>query len=189
MQLASRVLSVIVGTAVAVVLAGCSTSGSDAPAPSVTATTTRTVTPTASPSPSPSCGPDDPSAAITRATADLALPDALRDVTSWDAADAQASGYDPCAALSWAIVTVQGGTPSSPYAILLFHDGAYVGTATKEPYPFGPEVSRTDDATLAVTYRYPEEGDANADPTGRTSATLTWADGAVSMTGDVPPTP
>jgi hypothetical protein len=89
---------------------------------------------------------------------------------SWDAVGADYSGYSPCAALSWVVVTVEGSTPSSPYAILLFHRGTYLGTATATQYGFAPKIQRTNPATIAVTYTYPQGTDSNADPTGRTHA-------------------
>lgn len=42
--------------------------------------------------------------------------------------------YNPYAALSTALITVQQATRSSPEQALLFHDGSYVGTATSKPY-------------------------------------------------------
>ncbi len=82
-------------------------------------------------------------------------------------------------------------TGSSPSAILLFHDGTYLGTATKVQYPFTPEVTRTSDAAVSVTYRYPRDGESNAEASGRADATYRWDDaaGRVVMTGDVPPVP
>lgn len=40
-----------------------------------------------------------------------------------------------------------------------------------------------------MTYRYPQQGDANADPTGEAHATFTWDpdQAKVVMNGDLPP--
>lgn len=190
-------LTLLSTAAVAVALAGCSGGGTAEPTRTVTATATATATvpaggagTTPTPAPSATCGPDDAAAAVSRATASLPSPAGLSGV-GWDASAADVSGYDPCAALSWAVVTVTGGTSSSPYAILLFHEGTYLGTATKEQYPFQPTVRRTGDDAIAVTYRYATPTDANADPTGSAQATYTWDGDAerVVMTGDVPPEP
>lgn len=137
-----------------------------------------------------SCGPSSGEAAAAEAIAALPAPTELSDIT-WDASTAEYDGYDPCAALSWSIVTVSGATASSPYAILLFHDGSYLGTATKEAYPYYPDVTRTNDSTLAITYHYRKDGDDNANLSGSTHATVTWdADaGEVEMSGNAPPTP
>lgn len=172
-----------------VFLAGCSST----PAP----TTTRTVTQTAAPAPSSSdtstpttsCGPATGSAAAASAIAGLPAPAGL-DGVAWDASTADYSGYEPCAALSWSVVTLVGSTSSSPYAILLFHDGRYLGTATSTPYAFTPEIRRATADTIDVSYRYAEKTDANADPTGRAQARFTWNDDSdrVVMTGSVPPT-
>lgn len=192
-------LALLSTAAVAVALAGCSGGGAPGPTETVTTTATATATPTApaadggtapSPTPSATCGPVDAATAVTRATASLPAPAGLSGAR-WDATAADTSGYDACAALSWSVVPVAEGTASSPNAILLFHEGRYLGTATKEQYPFQPTVRRTADDAIAVTYRYARASDANADPTGTTDATYTWdADaGRVQMTGDVPPEP
>lgn len=99
------------------------------------------------------------------------------------------SNFDPCAALSWITVTLEGATASSPYHILLFHNGEYLGTATAKAYGFSPKVSRVDDSEIAVTYRWPKEGEGNAEASGTTQAGFRWDEDAqkVVMSGDVPP--
>jgi hypothetical protein len=104
----------------------------------------------------------------------------------------ETDGYDACAAcaaLSWMILPIQGGTASSPYQIMLFHDGRYIGTATSEAYGFHPTVQRTDAGQIQVTWHWPREGESNAGASGTTTATFTWNDatGQVDMAGDVPP--
>jgi hypothetical protein len=143
---------------------------------------------TPSSTPSASCGPATGAEAASAAIAALPLPSGLSG-HEWDAANADHSGYDRCAALSWSVVTVEGGTPSSPYAVLLFHDGAYLGTATATQYGFSPTVTRAGADAITVVYRYAKATDSNADPTGRTTATYTWdaSTSKVVMTGDVPP--
>ena len=91
--------------------------------------------------------------------------------------------------LSWITVTLEGATASSPYHILLFHNGEYLGTATAKAYGFSPKVSRVDDSEIAVTYRWPKEGEGNAEASGTTQAGFRWDEGAqkVVMSGDVPP--
>ena len=99
------------------------------------------------------------------------------------------SNFDPCADLSWITVTLEGATASSPYHILLFHNGEYLGTATAKAYGFSPKVNRVDDSEIAVTYRWPKEGEGNAAASGTTQAGFRWDEGAqkVVMSGDVPP--
>lgn len=186
-----------------VALAGCTGGAGSDP----TATVTRTVaaspttatgagssapSPTPSPTPSstPTCGPADGAAAAAGPIADLPVPARLEGAR-WDASRADTTAYDGCAALSAVTVSVVDATASSPVAVLLFHDGTYLGTATKEQYAFVPGVTRTAPDALRVDYRYAMPSDSNADPTGRATATYTWDDGAgrVEMTGDVPPTP
>ncbi|OIH94249.1 hypothetical protein BIU92_07440 [Curtobacterium sp. MCBA15_003] len=204
--LTSRTSVILTGAVLVALLTGCSGGegggdGGDAATPTVTETVTAaptddpstpasTPTPTDSPAttPTPTCGPADGAAAVSDAVASLPLPAGL-DGFRWDGANADTSGYDACAALSWSVVTLRGGTAGSPYAILLFHQGRYLGTATAEQYAFEPAVERRSDETIVVTYRYPKAGEPNASPSGRTTATFTWnADtGRVDMTGDTPP--
>lgn len=188
-------------TAVALGLTGC-TGGTTSSDPTVTRTVTASPTsspttapatdaatdPAAVPTPTPTCGPTDGTAVASRAIADLPLPSGLQD-SRWDPATADLAGYDPCAALSWATVTLERATGSSPVAILLFHQGRYLGTATKEQYAFTPDVSRTDPSTIAVTYHYAKPDEPLAEASGRAEAAFTWSDsaGRVQMQGDTPP--
>jgi hypothetical protein len=190
---------------VSIALTGCSTGSAPAPAPTPTVTqtaapsaeSTATPTPTAAaplqtpqPSATPTCGAEDPTSATQQAADRLGPPAGIEGAT-WDTAAAERGGYDPCAALSWVVLRPAMSSGSSPSAILLFHDGTYLGTATKEQYSFEPGVTRTSDAALSVTYRYPRDGESNAEASGRATATYRWDDaaGRVVMTGDVPPTP
>lgn len=195
---------ILTGAVLAALLTGCSGGGAgDAATPTVTETVTAaptddpstpsptaapTVDPTPTPTPTPTCGPADGAAAAADGIATLPEPAGIAGAR-WDAANADTAGYDACAALSWSVVAPVGATAGSPYAILLFHQGRYLGTATAEQYAFEPAVERRSDETIVVTYRYPKAGEPNASPSGRTTATFTWnADtGRVDMTGDTPP--
>lgn len=101
---------------------------------------------------------------------------------------ADTTGYDACADLSW-IVVPYGGTASSPNAIMLFHNGDYLGTDTAVPQGFEPAIERVDEGYISVTYSYPLEGDANAAPRGRATSTYTWSDATESVihAGELPP--
>jgi hypothetical protein len=72
----------------------------------------------------------------------------------------------------------------------LFHNGEYLGTATKTAYGFTPTVERTADNAISVTYRFPQGMESNAEASGTAVATFTWnaATSSVDMAGDVPPT-
>ncbi|MDT5338814.1 MAG: hypothetical protein QOD90_4319 [Mycobacterium sp.] len=62
--------------------------------------------------------------------------------------------FDPCAALSTALVTVQGATGSSPEQALLFHNGEYVGPATPQAYPFTSlDTAGTNDGVVVLDYK------------------------------------
>ncbi|WP_168166962.1 LppP/LprE family lipoprotein [Corynebacterium sp. HMSC04H06] len=103
--------------------------------------------------------------------------------------DTAIADYDPCADLSWAAVTVTGATASSPYHIMLFHKGEFLGTATAQPYGFAPEINRASGRQMDVIYRWPQDGDANANPTGSSFASFAWnpVTEEIEMAGNVPP--
>ena len=99
------------------------------------------------------------------------------------------ANFDPCAELSWQTITIEGATSSSPFHIMLFHKGEYLGTATAEPYGFFPTIEQVSGNEIAVTYHWPREGESNAGHTGTTEAGFRWDDAQqkVIMSGDVPP--
>ncbi|MGP6174615.1 LppP/LprE family lipoprotein [Corynebacterium sp. A21] len=106
----------------------------------------------------------------------------------WDTGYAIIDGYDSCVALSWIVLPIEGGTASSPYQIMLFNQGEYLGTATSEAYGFSPDVVRLDDETIEVTGHWPREGESNAGACGTSTAQFRWdeAQGKVVMTREVP---
>lgn len=190
----ARTALILTTATLAALLAGCSgAGGTDGGAANPTVTETVTVPPsdaasTPTPTPTPTCGPSSGAAAAAEGIAALPLPAGLEDA-KWDAANADYSGYDACAPLSWSVVAPEFGTAGSPYAILLFHEGRYLGTATAQQYAFEPTVERRSDAAVTVTYRFAQAGEPNAAPSGRTTASFTWNDetGRVEMTGNTPP--
>lgn len=124
--------------------------------------------------------------------AQAAFNDNIAQVPQWNGhnwALVDSSHFDPCAELSWQTISIEGATGSSPHHIMLFHYGEYIGTATAEPYGFFPSVERVNGNEISVTYHWPQEGDANAAPTGETHAGFRWdeAQRKVIMSGDVPP--
>lgn len=127
------------------------------------------------------CGPDD---AVTASEIGLSYIEPYRG-NNWSVVE---DGYDPCVSLSWQLITLERATVASPYHIMLFNHGKFLGTATYEPYGY-PRISRVDDYEIAVTFTWPREGEGNANPQGRTNAWFRWdeAQGKVVMTGDVPP--
>lgn len=113
----------------------------------------------------------------------------LGETWAWDGQTAATDTYDDCAELSAVAVTVEGATASSPYQILLFSNGEYIGTANDEAYGFSPQIVRVDDSTLQVTYVWPGPEDANANPTESAVATYTVdpESDSVTMSGELPP--
>jgi hypothetical protein len=72
---------------------------------------------------------------------------------AWDS-NPYGGNFDPCAALSTALVTLQGATGSSPNQALFFHYGEYVGTATAEAYPFTSiDTDRSTDGMVVLSYK------------------------------------
>jgi hypothetical protein len=189
----TRTALILTTATLAALLTGCSGADGGAATPTVTETVTAPPSDAASapkptPTPTPTCGPSSGAEAAAEGIAALPLPAGLEDA-KWDAANADYSGYDACAPLSWSVVAPEFGTAGSPYAILLFHEGRYLGTATAQQYAFEPTVERQSDSAVTVTYRFAKAGEPNAAPSGRTTATFTWNDdaGRVEMTGDTPP--
>lgn len=109
----------------------------------------------------------------------------------WHSNSADTSLYDPCADLSAIAVTVEYATGSSPWMIMLFHRGEYLGTATQQPVGMGQLMQRRADDLLAVTYLYPKPGESNAERSGKATSTFTWDESTqeVVMAGDLPPAP
>jgi hypothetical protein len=207
---------VLLGT---LLLSGCAQAprgaGQGYPSPSVSAQTsppssspepTGEPVPSASPEPSavpgqpapeqpasepPSCAPLDGAVAVAEAIPMLPPPftqPGLADIP-WDAENAGIDTYDPCAALSWIVVPIQGATGSSPHQVALYHRGEFIGVATEISYGFWPDVERLSDEEIEITYRWPQAGEGNAEASGRSPVRFAWdeATGSVVMTGELPP--
>lgn len=147
--------------------------------------------PTSNEAPSPTQSADK-SESCEDIDADEAYQSGIGSIAPWNDFGWQlssSSGFDPCADLSWQIITVEGATASSPHHIMLFHKGEYLGTATFEPYGFFPTVERVSDAVIAVTYHWAREGETTAGRTGETHAGFRWDEDQQKtiMSGDVPP--
>ena len=89
------------------------------------------------------------------------------------------SNFDPCAALSYARLDVEGSTGSSPAHLMLFHYGEFIGTAESCAFGF-TTVTATSPDSITVEYRWPRDGDTNAAPSGVASVTYRWDGGTVT---------
>lgn len=138
------------------------------------------VSTTAAPAPAACDENKDMTAVVASAIETLPAPS----VWSWQK-NADTSSLNPCAALSFATTTIDRATNSSPVAILLFHDGEFVGPAST-CYVTIAAVEAAGENSVAVTYRYPELGDSNAGMTGRANYTFTWDNGKVNKVGTMP---
>jgi hypothetical protein len=107
---------------------------------------------------------------------------------AWDP-NPYGGNFDPCAALSTALVTVQGATGSSPDQALFFHYGQYVGTATAEAYPF-TSVDTDHSTDGMVMLRYKDGRNAcTACPGPVNVVRYQWQDDKVQMLDPAPPNP
>lgn len=65
-----------------------------------------------------------------------------------------ASNFDACADLSSILVTIEGGTGSSPVQAMMFHRGEYLGTGTAQAYGFtGLDTAASTPDTVVLTYK------------------------------------
>lgn len=175
------VLAVVAVVIVAVVVfsgkprPGAGPSAAPTTAPSNPPTTTSTA-------PAGPCGPDE-ATAVSAALAQL--PPDKKTGKAWNPTP-QFSDYDPCADLSAVVVTVVDATRSSPDQALMFHRGAFVGTATPVAYPFTElEVPASTDDLVVLTYRSRQSCDACDDGT-LTTVGFQWQGDHVQML-DAPP--
>ncbi|ACR16956.1 LppP/LprE family lipoprotein [Corynebacterium kroppenstedtii] len=95
----------------------------------------------------------------------------------------------PCAALSWAVLVpmkIVDGSP--PTQTMLFHNGRFIKTVSQKT-TYSPDVSRVDDSTINVNWKWSKPGDPLAEKTGRSFATFRWDDQSESvvMEGELPP--
>lgn len=141
---------------------------------------------TPTPSPTPECS--DKSGAEALGTWVSQVPTYYEQ--AWDTTEADVSTYDSCASLSWIVLPIEGGTASSPYQIMLFHHGEYIGVTSDQMIGFFPEVARLDDETIQVTYKWPRDGESTAGASGRSVSVFTWDEitRAVVHSGEWPPT-
>ncbi len=98
-----------------------------------------------------------------------------------------ASNFDPCAELSAVVVSIEGGTGSSPSHALMFNRGVFQGTATYEALPFTDLAVRTGESdTVTLTYRTGQSCNACSD--GETTPVrYQWNGSAVEMLDLLPP--
>lgn len=200
---------VVLGTAAVLAAAtACSSGPASAPAPagstvvpaagtSSAAVATTTTTTTTSTAPTTTAPTSTDPAARTDCGVDLGAPEVAtaaaslgtEPITGRPFASTPVGGsFDPCATLSTALVTVAGGTGSSPTQALLFHDGGYVGTATARAYgltEYDPAASSDD--TVGLSYTLPSSCNACNDGI-HTTVRYQWDGSRVVMLDPPPPT-
>ena len=152
------------------------------PPPTSTSSPPVEVTEAVPPTTAPACGVDPQAPEIGQHIASVPVPDVVAGA-SW--VYGGESNFDRCAALSYARLDIEGGTGSSPVQLMLFHNGAFVGTATECAFGFTSVDSFTGDS-ITVTYRWPRAGDTNAAPSGQATVTYRWNGESVVMEGELP---
>lgn len=177
---------------VALIVSGRSSPDSGTPAAGIpgsgtAATPTSSAAPTTSPGSSTTPGTPVGGGSST-CLEDSVVQDAIGGLTPFMASAWQLDEQgDPCATLAWATARIADATSSSPETVLFFHDNTYLGTATAEQYAFTTVVDQLPD-TVAVSYKWINPGDANANPTGGPALVrYRWNGSSVDMLDQLPP--
>jgi hypothetical protein len=185
----SRVLAGL--TVVALIATGCSspeseTPGTGAAGSGTAAPPTSSAGATTSPGSSTSVGTPVGGGTST-CVEDSVVQDAIGTLTPFSGSSWQLDEQgDPCATLAWATARTEYATASSPETVLFFHDNTYLGTTTAEPYAFTTVVDQLLD-TVAVSYKWLNPGDANANPTGGPALVrYQWNGSSVDMLDELP---
>jgi hypothetical protein len=97
--------------------------------------------------------------------------------------------YDPCAALSWIGLEIDRASLSSPYQVVFFHNGVYVGRAVNTEFGFPPQVTQINGTTIEIGFSWPEDDEPNAMATVRATSTysLDETTGRIIREGELPP--
>ena len=130
-----------------------------------------------------SCSTDG-RAAISAAMTRIAPP-LPRSVTESHWVYGGSTNFNTCNELSYATLDTAGATASSPMQLLLFHHGRFVGTGIKCNAAY-QTVNGASDTSVDVTYRYLNDGDISANPTGSVDVVFLWDGTEVVMNGQLP---
>lgn len=106
---------------------------------------------------------------------------------AWDKGMSDVKNYDPCAELSWIMLSIKTPSLSSPYQVMFFNKGEYVGTATSKSFGFQPEVKRKAANAVEVTFHFIRGSESNAEHSGEARSTYTWEAGKLTRKGALPP--
>lgn len=191
----------------AVLLAGCSASGTptatgsgagndgtsgsgdaSAPAAPTDDASADTDAPIASgePAPTADCGlaPDDPR--IVEAISEVPAPftDPAKSDIVWSDQVVD-TNFDPCEELSYAVITIEGATGSSPMQVMLFGRGEYLGT-TSDCAPGYQTVEQNDADSIVVTYEWPQGGAGSTGEMDSEQVQYSLVDGQISMSNPLP---
>ena len=140
-----------------------------------------------SPTPSPTenaCGDARPVEALQTAIDKAAAPE-----EGWSVESSDITEFNACSSLSWVVLKTESGSASAPEQVAFFHFGVYDSTAYDEYFAFPTSVERIDDATVTVTWTYPEAIDRNGEKRTESMSTYTWSDVTFSIDreGELPP--
>lgn len=94
--------------------------------------------------------------------------------------------FPGCLALQWVLLSTPGGTASSGYHVMFFHDNQFVSTANTFATAYTQVVDETDNS-VSVQYRWLEDSDASCCPQGGPIVvTYTWDGDAVAQDPPLP---
>ena len=120
----------------------------------------------------------DGSAVITDAANRIAPPLSYKTDVPW--VFGGNTNYNTCRTLSYASLDTQGATASSPMQLLLFLGPGIKCNAAYQT------VTKTTDPAVYVNYRYLNDGDISANPTGSVDVWFEWTGSGVTMHGTLP---
>ncbi|PYE14550.1 LppP/LprE lipoprotein [Williamsia limnetica] len=189
-RFSTRICVITIAASIAAAVAtGCGTADEGNASPAITTLTETEVSATTITSPpaqdSPATSPlsqatcDVDTAMIDSAIAQIAPP---MPGSGWVEGE---SNVNTCASLTYVTLDTQGGTVSSPYQLLLFHDGEFLGTGTACNLSY-QTVAATADDRIDVRYRYITGDEPNADPQGEVYVSYYWNGSGVDMLGELP---
>lgn len=129
------------------------------------------------------CGPDQ-EVAVRQALSQLG-PEPTT-TAAWDPTPLE-SNYEACADLSTVLITVAGGTGSSPMQALMFHRGEFLGTGTSKAYAFTSlDAGASTPDTVVLRYKSGQSCTA-CDDGVVTTVRYHWDGDSVQMLDSPPP--
>ncbi len=106
----------------------------------------------------------------------------------WQVDSVGSKPYPDCLGLQWVLLSTPGGTASSPYQVMFFHDNTFVSTANTFDTSYTSIVGESANS-VQVQYRWLQGDEPSCCPQGGpVTITYTW-DEAAGAVGQDPPLP